>query len=216
MAPEKSPNRTRRLVAFGVAVALVAIGAFAIGRLSTSFVGTPSNTSAAAGFARDMQVHHNQGVELATIIRDKTDDPDLHLLAYDIATAQGSQSGMMQGWLDIWQLPQAPPEPAMTWMTRPTLKGAGHNHGTEGAHSPGDPMPGLATADQIAELKSLSGSDADELFLTLMIAHHQGAVEMAEAVLDRTDVRVVRQLATTIITSQTAEIEYMPALLARY
>jgi len=216
MAPEKSPNRVRRLVAFGVAIALVAIGAFAVGRLSTSFVATPSNTSAAAGFARDMQVHHDQGVELAMIIRDETDDPDLRLLAYDIATTQSNQSGQMQAWLNAWQLPQAAPEPEMTWMTRPTLQGEGHDHGTEGAHSPGDPMPGLATAAQITELKSLTGPEAEKLFLQLMIAHHQGAVEMAEAVLDRTDVRVVRQLATTIITSQTAEIEYMTALLARY
>ena len=216
MAPEKSPNRTRRLIAFGVAIALVAIGAFAVGRLSTGFVATPSNTSAAAGFARDMQVHHDQGVELAMIIRDETDDPDLRLLAYDIATTQSNQSGQMQAWLNAWQLPQAAPEPEMTWMTRPTLQGEGHDHGTEGAHSPGDPMPGLATSAQITELKSLTGPEAEKLFLELMIAHHQGAVEMAEAVLDRTDVRVVRQLATTIITSQTAEIEYMTALLARY
>ncbi len=216
MAPEKSPNRTRRLVAFGVALVLVAVGAFAIGRLSTSFVGTPSNTSAAAGFARDMQVHHDQGVELAMIVRDESDNADIRLLAYDIATTQSNQSGQMQSWLNSWQLPQAAPEPAMTWMTRPTLAGTGHDHGTEGAHSPGDPMPGLATQAQIDELKSLTGPEAEKLFLQLMIAHHQGAVEMAEAVLDRTDVRVVRQLATTIITSQTAEIEYMTALLAAY
>ena len=216
MAPEKSPNSGRRLVAFAVALALVAVGAFAIGRLSTSFVSTPSNTSAAAGFARDMQVHHDQGVELAMIIRDESDDPDIRLLAYDIATTQSNQSGQMQAWLNSWQLPQAAPEPEMTWMTRPTLAGEGHNHGTEGAHSPGDPMPGLATPAQITELKSLTGAEADELFLELMIAHHHGAVDMAEAVLDRTDVRVVRQLATTIITSQTAEIEYMTALLASY
>ena len=216
MAQEKSPNRTRRLVAFGVAIALVAVGAFAIGRLSTSFVGTPSNTSAAAGFARDMQVHHDQGVQLAMIIRDETDDPDLRLLAYDIATTQSNQSGQMQAWLNSWQLPQAPPEPAMTWMTRPTLSGAGHDHGTQGAHSPGDPMPGLATEAQIAALQAATGPEAEKLFLQLMIAHHQGAIAMAEAVLDRTDVRVVTQLATTIVTSQTAEIEYMQSLLARY
>jgi uncharacterized protein (DUF305 family) len=215
MAPEKS--RSRRVVAaVVVALTLVAIGAFALGRLSTGFVGTPSNTSAAAGFARDMQTHHNQGVELALIIRDLSDDPDIRLLAYDIANTQSGQSGQMHGWLNVWQLPQAAPEPAMTWMTRPTLQGEGHNHGTDGAHSPGDPMPGLATAEQVAELKSLTGPDAEKLFLELMIAHHQGAIEMAEAVLDRTDVRVVTELATTIRNSQAGEIEYMRTLLERY
>jgi uncharacterized protein (DUF305 family) len=216
MAPEKSASSARRIAAVVTVVALVALAAFAVGRLSTSFVGTPTNTSAAAGFARDMQVHHDQGVELAMIIRDESDNPDLRLLAYDIATTQSNQSGQMQAWLNAWQLPQAAPEPEMTWMTRPTLTGAGHNHGTEGAHSPGDPMPGLATDAQIAELRSLTGPDAEKLFLTLMIAHHQGAIEMAEAVLDRTDVRVVTQLATTMRNSQTNEIAYMQTLLARY
>ena len=197
---DQAKSRSRILIAAALAVVLVGIGAFAIGRLSTSFVGTPSNTSAAAGFARDMQVHHNQGVELAIIIRDASDDPDIRLLAYDIATTQSNQSGQMQGWLNSWQ----------------TLEGEGHAHGGDSAHSPGDPMPGLATDAQIAELRSLTGPDAEKLFLELMIAHHQGAVEMAEAVLDRTDVRVVTQLATTIVTSQSSEIEYMTALLARY
>jgi len=215
-SPSTRPSRGRRGVAFGVALLLVAVGAFAVGRLSTSFVSTPNNTSAAAGFARDMQVHHDQGVELAMIIRDRSTDDDIRGLAYDIATSQSNQSGQMLAWLNEWKLPQASPEPAMTWMTRPTLTGAGHDHGTEGAHNPGDPMPGLATRAQIAELQSLNGPAAEKLFLQLMIAHHQGAIEMAEAVLDRTEVRVVIQLATSIVKAQQSEIDYMNELLARY
>ena len=215
-SPNTRPSRGRRGVAFAVALLLVAVGAFAVGRLSTSFVSTPNNTSAAAGFARDMQVHHDQGVELAMIIRDRSTDDDIRGLAYDIATSQSNQSGQMLAWLNEWKLPQASPEPAMTWMTRPTLTGAGHDHGTEGAHNPGDPMPGLATRAQITELQSLDGPAAEKLFLQLMIAHHQGAIEMAEAVLDRTEVRVVIQLATSIVKSQSAEIDYMNELLARY
>jgi uncharacterized protein (DUF305 family) len=217
MDPDESAKpRGRRFVAFAVAIALVAVGAFAVGRLSTSFVSTPSNTSAAAGFARDMQVHHDQGVELAMIIRDRSSDESIRGLAYDIATSQSNQSGQMLAWLNEWKLPQASPEPAMTWMTRPTLTGAGHDHGTEGAHSPGDPMPGLATRAQITELQGLEGPAAEKLFLQLMIAHHQGAVEMAEAVLDRTEVPVVINLATSIVKAQTSEIDYMTTLLARY
>lgn len=217
MAPDESPKpRGRRVAAFVVALVLVAVGAFAVGRLSTSFVSTPSNTSAAAGFARDMQVHHDQGVELAMIIRDRSSDDDIRGLAYDIATSQSNQSGQMLAWLNEWKLPQVSPEPAMTWMTRPTLTGAGHNHGTEGAHQPGDPMPGLATRAQIEQLQGLQGADAEKLFLQLMIAHHQGAIDMAKAVLDRTEVRVVIQLATSIVKAQQSEINYMNELLARY
>ena len=217
MAPDESPKpRGRRVAAFAVALVLVAVGAFAVGRLSTSFVSTPSNTSAAAGFARDMQVHHDQGVELAMIIRDRSSDDDIRGLAYDIATSQSNQSGQMLAWLNEWKLPQVSPEPAMTWMTRPTLTGAGHNHGTEGAHQPGDPMPGLATRAQIEQLQGLQGAEAEKLFLQLMIAHHQGAIDMAKAVLDRTEVRVVIQLATSIVKAQQSEINYMNELLSRY
>lgn len=209
------PN-TRRIAAIAIAIALVAIGAFALGRVSVGFSGAPSDTSAAAGFARDMQVHHDQGVELALIIRDETDDMVIRGLAYDIAVTQAKQSGQMYGWLAQWRLPQAASEPSMTWMTRPTLTGEGHNHGTAGAHEPGDPMPGLATASQIAELKTLTGAAAEKYFLELMIAHHEGAIAMAKAALDRTEERVVVDLATGILASQSAEIDYMQGLLAGY
>ena len=74
-------------------------------------------------------------------------------------------------------------------------------------------MPGMATDADLAQLQTLSGDDAERLFLTLMIAHHRGGVEMAEAVLERTDERVVVSLATGIVNSQTSEIEYMQQLL---
>ena len=137
-------------------------------------------------------------------------------LAYDIATTQAHQSGQMYGWLSSWNLTQAGTEESMTWMTRPTLTGEGHNHGTAGAHQPGDPMPGLATAEQIAEFKTLTGVDAEKYFLNLMIAHHEGAIAMAKAALDRTEERVVVDLATGIVSSQSSEIEYMQGLLANY
>jgi uncharacterized protein (DUF305 family) len=212
-----SPTASKRQVAAAViAVAVVAIGAFALGRVTVGFSGAPSNTSAAAGFARDMQVHHNQGVELALIIRDETDDETIRGLAYDIATTQAHQSGQMYGWLSSWNLTQAGSEESMTWMTRPTLTGEGHNHGTAGAHRPGDPMPGLATRDQIDHLKTLTGAAAEKYFLELMIAHHEGAIAMAKAALDRTEERVVVDLATGIVASQSSEIEYMQGLLAGY
>ena len=206
----------RQIAAVVIAVAVVAIGAFVLGRVSVGFSGAPSDTSAAAGFARDMQVHHNQGVELALIIRDETSDKVIRGLAYDIATTQAHQSGQMYGWLSSWNLTQAGTEESMTWMTRPTLTGEGHNHGTAGAHQPGDPMPGLATRSQIAQLKTLTGVDAEKYFLELMIAHHEGAVAMAKAALDRTEERVVVDLATGIVSSQSSEIEYMEELLDRY
>ena len=203
------------IVALVVAVTLVAIGAFAVGRLSVGSEGTPSDTSAAAGFLRDMQVHHRQGVELALLARDRSDNDELRLLAYDIATGQGQQSGQMFGWLSAWGLAQAGSEPSMTWMTRPTLAGE-MQHGDGAAHVADEPMPGLATREQIAELTALSSDESDKYFLELMIGHHEGAIEMANAVLERTHEKLVVELATNIAASQTAEIDYMESLLAQY
>ena len=81
-----------------VAVVVVVVTgalAFSAGRLSVAAAQTPSGTSAEAGFARDMQVHHQQGVELAMIVRDRTDDEATRTLAYDIATTQAQQAGQL-------------------------------------------------------------------------------------------------------------------------
>ena len=208
--------RSRRAVAAVIAVALLVAGAFALGRLSAPVSSNPSTTSAEAGFARDMRVHHSQAVDMSMIVRDETDDPEIRLLAYDIAMTQQSQAGQMLGWLAEWRLPTTSPEPQMTWMTRPPLTGTdAHSHGTMSAHTAGDPMPGLATNEQMTKLKSLTGVEAERYFLTLMIAHHKGGIEMAEAVLDRSTERVVTQLATGIVKSQSAELELMQNLLSQ-
>ena len=75
-------------------------------------------------------------------------------------------------------------------------------------------MPGMATSEQIAALTAASGNDAVRQFLTLMIAHHQGGVEMADAALARTTVPQVVSMATGIQRSQSAEITVMQNLLA--
>jgi len=221
MDPEKSPNGGRRIrlyVAGAVAAVILVAASFAAGSLSAPVVTAPSNTSAEAGFARDMQTHHNQAVEMSLMVRDLTDDPDVRLLAYDIATSQSQQAGQMNGWLTVWNLSQTSPEPSMTWMSRPALSGVSHEGMSEmgtgdSSHQPGSPMPGMATAEQLASLQAASGVEAERIFLTLMIAHHLGGVEMADAVLVRSEERVVRSLAASIVKAQTSEVTYMRGLL---
>ena len=213
------PGRRARLAVAAVLTAMLLVAAsLVIGRLSAPADDSPLDRSVEAGFARDMQVHHEQAVEMAMAVRDLTDDPEVRLLAYDIATSQAQQSGQMFGWLEEWGLSQAASEPAMTWMTRPTIGGGGGHEdmgGSGSAHVPGSRMPGLATPEQLAELKAATGVEAEKIFLTLMIAHHKGGVEMAEAVLDRSDNRVVTALATGIVQAQTSEIELMEGMLAK-
>jgi uncharacterized protein (DUF305 family) len=178
-----------------LAVVSVLAGGIALALLFASQ--PPSNDSPEAGFARDMIVHHAQAVQMAEIIRDKTKSDSMRLLASDISLTQQAQIGIMQGWLQAWGLPITGEEPAMAWM----------GHPTDGL------MPGMATPDEIDRLYTLPPDRADVLFLRLMIAHHQAAIPMAQAVLKRTDEPEVSQLANSIIASQRAEIENMKAMV---
>ncbi|RFA14206.1 hypothetical protein B7R22_10325 [Subtercola boreus] len=215
--------RIRLAIAVG-AVLLVAIG-LVVGRVTTPTVTFPSILSAEAGFARDMQVHHQQAVDMAMTVREQTTNPDVRQLAYDIATSQSQQAGQMFAWLNLWGLPQVSPSPQMTWMTLPTLDQSASDHGmnmsaaesTPGAgdaFAPGTLMPGMASAADLARLRTLTGVDAEKLFLTLMIAHHKGGVEMAQALVERSTNPDVLALANSIIKAQTSEIGYMTELLA--
>jgi uncharacterized protein (DUF305 family) len=161
---------------------------------------TPGSTSAEAGFARDMQVHHLQAVEMALLIRDRSSDPDLRRMAYDMATTQGHQAGQLYGWLAAWGLNQLGPEPPMTWM--------GHT-----GHGMGALMPGMATPEQVAALEAASGVEAERLFLRLMIAHHRGALDMSHAVLARSDHPAVVAFARAVLASQQSEIDLMTRML---
>ena len=159
--------------------------------------GAPAEDSAEAGFARDMMVHHAQAVQMAEIVRDKTDSEEMRTMAADIALTQQAQIGQMQGWLAVWGLPATSREPAMTWM----------GHPTEGR------MPGMASPEELNDLQRASPEEADVLFLQLMIPHHEAALPMARAILDRTDRPEVRRLATAIASSQKGEIKIMQEML---
>ena len=171
-------------------VALALAGWIAINR-------PPGADSAEAGFARDMIVHHDQAVAMALSLRDRTANPTLKALATDIVLTQENQMGQMLGWLNVWGLPATGLAPHMAWMGHPT---------------PGL-MPGMATPEELAHLDQLTGTAADGEFLRLMIRHHQGGIAMAEAVLERSGNTQVRDLATSIVTAQSSEINAMQVLL---
>lgn len=212
--PQPAPARRWILVAL-VAVAIAAV-AFAVGRFTafgaSAAPATPSTVSADAGFARDMQVHHTQAVEMAMEIYRKTEDPELRILAYDIATTQAGQRGEMYGWLVQWGLPQSG-GPLMAWMA----DSAEHSHGDTSEKTEAelrDEM-GMATDAQLAELDAATGTAADCLFLDLMIRHHQGAIPMAEAVIDLGDEPRVAAVAETMVAGQSSEIDAMRSIQSR-
>ena len=79
--------------------------------------------------------------------------------------------------------------------------------------TPGEPMPGLATPEQLQQLRDAEGVEAERIFLELMIAHHQGGVEMASAVIERSEHPVVVDLAAGMVRAQQSEVDYMTELL---
>ena len=209
-----SPDPRRGVTTLIVTIVLTAIivgtAAYAFGRASVPVRVTPGSDGPEAGFARDMQVHHIQGVEMAMIIRDRTTDPDVRRLAYDIATTQSHQAGQLYAWLTEWGLNQLGGQPPMMWMMAQGPDGKAANH----PMAMNALMPGMATPEQMKELSDASGLDAERLFLTLMIAHHKGALDMARAVLDRSDYPGVRIFANAVLTSQQSEIDLMTEMLA--
>ncbi len=218
------PLSRARLLAAGALLVLVAlvIGVL-VGRATVSSAEPrPTDSSAEAGFARDMQTHHGQAVEMSLIVRERTDNPEIRLLALDIATSQTQQQGQMFAWLSVWGLPQTSSEPSMQWMSLPVINGEeqGVDHSgmdmTEGSENaaPGESMPGMATPDDLRQLSSLSGAEAERLYLELMMAHHQGGVAMAASVLARTNNPQVTTLAQAMVRQQSKELDYMSELLA--
>ncbi|MEV0437615.1 DUF305 domain-containing protein [Streptomyces spectabilis] len=165
--------------------------------------GVPSSTSADAGFARDMSVHHQQAVEMSYIIRDRTKNEEIRRLAYDIAQTQANQRGMMLGWLDLWDLPKVSVDPPMKWM----------GMGDAPSGEDGALMPGMATKAQMKRLGELSGRKAEISYLRLMTAHHNGGIHMAQGCVERCAVPVERRLAQGMVESQESEVKLMADLL---
>ncbi|MHA7262792.1 DUF305 domain-containing protein [Arthrobacter sp. TMN-37] len=202
------------LVLAGVAVLALLGLVFTAGRISAG-QDHPGGTSADAGFARDMQVHHAQAVQMSLLIRDRSTDEELRSVAYDIALTQQHQIGQMYAWLEEWGLPQSSPVPAMAWLD----SAAGGHHGGQDdggpAHRPGALMPGMATPEQLAQLETSTGVEAERLFLDLMIEHHTAGAEMAEAGADLAETEQVRALATKMASAQQAEISALQDLLDR-
>ena len=206
----RAGGRRRLTVLLGLVIAaglLVAGGGLAvvagIGRTDT-----PTADSVDAGFSRDMSRHHLQAVEMANLALTSSSDAEVRRLAFDISATQTNQAGRMQGWLALWGLPLTSGE-TMAWMDDGAMAGMDHGHeGTDGAV-----MPGMATEDELAELRSLTGTAFDVRFLQLMLRHHQGGLEMAQYGQRHAAEAAVRSLARSIAQSQTAETSTMAEML---
>lgn len=189
------------LVLLALLVGLV-LGATLVARPDTA---VPTDTSVEAGFARDMQAHHAQAVEMSVVLRERAQDETLRSIALDVLTIQQQQIGQMAAWLRLWGLPAASPNGSMAWMS------GEHGHGAVGGGL--SEMPGWVAAEDLARLRDADGVEAERLYLELMIAHHAGAVDMARYAVEHARHPEVVRFAQGVVDSQTRETVVLQDLL---
>ena len=206
---EEAAHWLRPVLVVVAVLGLLLLGAAAgllVGLPGESGTQRPSAESVDVGFLQDMTVHHQQAVEMGAWARDHTADPYVGKLAADMETTQNSQIGRMQGWLDLWGAAPLPVGGHMGWMAEPT-----HEHAA-GTKVP--VMPGMASDEDLQALRAATGQQLDVLFLQLMLRHHEGGKVMMDYAAQHASIPQVRNLATQMLTSQTAESDYLRQLLA--
>ena len=193
MNPFGTPRR--RALLLGALVAVFALTVGYLAGLLTPSVRAPGDNSPEAGFARDMSTHHAQAVEMAMIAWKRSTDPEVQQVAYDIATVQENQIGIMQTWLKDWHLLPTGSRPKMAWMPNGTKE-----------LLPDGRMPGMATDAEIQQLQNATGTQVDILFCQLMLRHHLGGIHMASTIISLSHNSGVTDLATTMRNNQQGEV----------
>ncbi|MGW0828202.1 DUF305 domain-containing protein [Streptomyces sp. NPDC002845] len=150
-----------------------------------------SPNSADFTYARTMIEHHAQAIEMTELVPERAESDKVKRLAERISAAQQPEIAAMEGWLK---------------------SNGGEDKGTSGEHDHAT-MPGMATEAQLTKLRAAKGKAFDELFLTLMITHHDGAITMAVDVKAQGNNLVVEEMADDVIAQQTSEINRMRGML---
>ncbi|TXH45269.1 MAG: DUF305 domain-containing protein [Actinobacteria bacterium] len=196
------------------AASLAACGASSASSSSGSASASPASSAASAAalgsaadvsFAQLMIVHHEQAVEMADMALDPKygASAQVQTLAQQIKGAQDPEIAQMQGWLTAWGAPST--------MASASTDAAGDMAGMDMG---GVSQDGMMTDAQMAALAATTGQAFDQMWLQMMISHHEGAIAMAQDVTATTMDPQVKSLAANIISSQQAEIDTMQGMLA--
>lgn len=154
-----------------------------------------AHNAADVAFAQQMIPHHRQAVAMSQMARSHATTSDVKALADHIEKAQEPEIRTMTGWLRAWgeAVPDGMHDPGM-----------GDTNGT---------MPGMMSDRRVTDLDRASGRTFDTMFLTMMIEHHEGAIDMAKAEKQKGAYGPAKDLADQIIKAQTAEITQMREIL---
>jgi uncharacterized protein (DUF305 family) len=192
--PAEAQGRMRRSLSWPKVLALVLAFSFLAGVVGW-YVGRgqpPGTGSVDAGALLDMAAHHEQAIHMANLELQDGDDLYVRLFAQEVLATQSYELGIIDTILDDWGYDRSDrPSDSMAWMGTPV---------------PQEDMPGMATPEQLAELRDATGQDTDELFLELMAEHHRGAIHMASYAARNADDPQVVALTTRIAQNQAVEI----------
>ena len=161
-------------------------------------------TEADVAFMQDMIIHHGQAVDMGDLIEARTSHAGIILAGERISLSQTTEIEMMEVWLS--RRGQA------------LAREGGHHHGMDhGDMSDMPVMTGMLSPAQMAELAAAEGAGFDALYLSGMILHHQGALDMVAALLSQPGAGEDPELSeflASIIADQSAEITRMQSMLA--
>jgi uncharacterized protein (DUF305 family) len=150
-------------------------------------------------FAQMMIQHHREAIAMAAMADGRASAPEVKELATKIEAAQQPEIDTMTQWLTAWGKPV--PDPGMSM-------------GDMGHGSMSSAMPGAMSEADMAKLEKAKGTEFDKQFLTMMVTHHEGAIEMAQEQVSKGSNPEAKALASKIITDQQAEIATMKQILA--
>jgi uncharacterized protein (DUF305 family) len=112
-------------------------------------------------------------------------------LSAEISAEQLPEIAQMQSWL----------------LAAGASESMGHDMGQHGMG-----MGGMLSDAEMTALAEATGVDFDRKFLEAMIRHHEGAIAMAQMIINSTNPEV-KAFADSMVNSQAEQIEYMKALL---
>ncbi|MGE3797999.1 MAG: DUF305 domain-containing protein [Thermomicrobiales bacterium] len=147
----------------------------------------------------DMMIpHHQEAVDMATVVLLRSTNPEVRDLAEAIITAQNTEIALMNDWRAAWYPDAGTPTPFSDGM---------------GMMAGGAGMMMMPPGEMLTDL--CESPDIDLAFLELMIPHHESAIVMAEVALTNAEHDELVNLAEAILATQSAEIDLMRNVIAQ-
>ncbi len=170
---------------------------------------------------RQMIMHHAMGVMMTRPVAERAVHPELRALAEEIIAGQTREIAQMRAWLKDWYGVEMPDPLAMMAGMPATGRGSmmggpGMMGGMMNGQRPMMGAGGMQGMGMMHMLGELPPARLEAVFMSMMIPHHQDAIDMAALAESRAAHDELKGLARAIITSQSAENASMTGWLKEW